>query len=353
MSRERVLVVRVGAMGDVLHALPAVTALRQAWPDAAIDWVVDPRWAPLLVDEAGVGAVVSRVHLAKTRLWSRRPLSWATGRSLLGLRRALDAGRYTHVVDVQGTLRSAVIGRMAGGGVFAGYDDPREALARLFYTRTIERRGTHVVEQNAALLGEALGLALEPACPALPVWQAAEDWADRAFGDFSVRDRIALLAPAAGWGAKQWPAERFAMLARALDAMGFEVLVNAAGVRDPVGMEVAEGASRSRLTVCDLAQLVALTRRAALVIGGDSGPVHLAAALGRPVVALFGPTDPARNGPWGPGPKRVLRDAGSVTSHKRVAEVDAGLARIGVGEVLAAVEEVVSEHGKAGSPFGE
>ncbi len=343
------LVVRVGAMGDVLHALPAVTALRQAWPEAVVDWVVDPRWAPLLVDEAGRGPVVSRVHLAETRVWSRQPFSWATARSVLGLRAALDAGRYTRVVDVQGTLRSAVIGRMAGSGDLAGFADPREPAARLLYTRALERRGVHVVDQNAALLGEALGgalgvalgVALQPVPPALPVWQVAEDWADRAFGDFSVRDRIALLAPAAGWGAKQWPPERFATLARALDAMGFEVLVNAAGVRDPVGMKVAEGATRARLTTCDLAQLVALTRRAALVIGGDSGPVHLAAALGRPLVALFGPTDPARNGPWGPGPKRVLRDPGSVTSHKRVAETEAGLARLGVAEVVAAVEELM------------
>lgn len=342
MSRGRVLVVRVGAMGDVLHALPAVAALRKSRPDTAIDWAVDSRWAPLLVNEGGVGPLVSRVHLAETRLWSGRPLSWGTARSIYGLRRELDARRYTSVVDVQGTLRSAVIGRMAGSEDLVGFADPREAPARMLYTRTLARRGVHVVEQNAALLGGALGVALEPMAPELPLCGSAEEWADRTYGDLSVRGRIALLAPAAGWGAKQWPAEQFGALARALDEFGFQVLVNAPGVRDPVGTEVVRaGAGRAEMVTCDVAQLVALTRRAAVVVGGDSGPVHLAAALGRPVVALFGPTDPARNGPWGPGVKRVLRAPGSVTSHKRVAAVDEGLARIGVGGVLAAVDEVV------------
>ena len=342
MSWARVLLVRVGAMGDVLHALPGVAALRRLWPEAVIDWVVDPRWAPLLVTEQGQRPVVSRVHLAETKLWSQKPISWATMRSVSRLRRALDEGRYRHVVDVQGTLRSAVIGRMAGSEDRVGFADPRESAARLLYTRTLVRRGTHVVEQNAALLGDALGVALAPVAPALPMSVAAEDWVDELMRG-SVSNRTALLAPAAGWGAKQWPVERFGALAQALYGMGFKVLVNAGSLHDPVGTDVVrESAGTAQIVACDVAQLVALTRRAALVVGGDSGPMHLAAMLGSPVVGLFGPTDPARNGPWGPGPKRVLRDASSTTSHKRVAVVEQGLARISVDEVLEAVREVVA-----------
>src|SRR5579875_490042 len=113
-------------MGDVLHGLPAVAALRQAWPEAVIDWVVEPRWAPLLVDESGRGPVVSGVLLAEAKRWSGAPFSGDTARSVLRLRRELAAGRYTRVVDVQGTLRSAVIGRMAGSEEFVGFADPRE-----------------------------------------------------------------------------------------------------------------------------------------------------------------------------------------------------------------------------------
>ena len=297
MTAGQVLVVRTGAMGDVLHALPAVAGLRRRAPETVIGWVLDPRWAPLLVDEAGDGPVVSRVHLAETKAWSRAPFSGATVRSIAALRRELRAGRYGAVVDVQGTLRSAVLGRMAGCGAFAGFADPRESAARLLYRRTVERRGVHVVEQNAALLGEALGIPIEPAAVALPVWREAQAWAEGS-GD----GRLALLAPTAGWGAKQWPAERYGKLAQFLSTMGYAVLVNAAEITDRVGSEVVRASGgAAEMVACDVARLVALTRRAAVVVGNDSGPVHLAAALGRPLVALYGPTDPARNGPWGSG----------------------------------------------------
>ena len=338
MNEKRVLVVRVGAMGDVLHALPAVTALRQRWPDAQIDWAVDTRWAPLLVDAGGRGPVVSRVHLAETRLWSQAPFSLGTARSVMSLRRALRDGDYDAVVDMQGTLRSAVIGRFARGSLYAGYNDPREPFARWFYRSAVQRRGTHVVEQGATLLGDALKLELIPAAPELPRDAQADRWAQALVGSFARRQRMALLAPTAGWGAKQWPAARFAALARTLAAKGWTVLVNASSAEDETSASVVEGSvGAATLVPSSLAQLIALLRRADLVVGGDSGPVHLAAALGVPLVALFGPTDPARNSPWGPGPKVVLRDARSLTSYKRVAHADPGLEQLSVDKVLQAV----------------
>lgn len=344
MSDRRVLIVRVGAMGDVLHALPAVAALRQAWPAAEIDWVVDPRWAPLLVDAAGRGPVVTRVYGAETRLWSRAPFSAATRRSVLGLRSAMRKRPYSWVVDMQGTLRSAVLGRFARTEhALTGYADPRETPARWLYGQTVPRSGTHVVTQGAMLLGEALGMPLEPAIAEIPLRTDAERWADAACGDQDVDARIALLAPTAGWGAKQWPAARFAALARALRDRGFQVLVNTGETPGSVEREVVrESAGAATLAPCSVAQMIALTRRAAVVVGGDSGPIHLAALLGRPVVALFGPTDPARNGPWGAGRTICLRHPASHTSYKRIADTDPGLAQIGVDEALEAVSTVTS-----------
>ena len=159
----KVLIVRVGAMGDVLHALPAVTALRRAQPDWTIDWVVDPRWAPLLVDAEGQGPVVGRVYLAETKLWSRSPVSIATLRSIGRLRKELRAAKYDVAVDMQGTLRSAVLGGFAKAARFVGYADPREALAARLYKTKVPRQGAHVVPQSAALLAEATGVALAPA----------------------------------------------------------------------------------------------------------------------------------------------------------------------------------------------
>ncbi len=327
----KILIVRVGALGDVLHALPAAAALRNARPDWTIDWVVDPRWAPLLVDSEGRGPIVTRVHMAETKLWSGAPLSWKTLRSVAKLRRDLRNERYDVVVDMQGTIRSAVIGRFAKAREFTGYEDPREPAAARMYRRSRRRIGKHVVEQGTALLGGACSVALEPASVVLP----REEWADNWAAELVADRKVCVLAASAGWGAKQWPAARYGELARELRGMGIIPLVNAPKKDDPVANAViAASGGAAEIAVCNVAGLLALMRRTSLLVGGDSGPTHLAAALGIPVIALYGPTDPARNGPWGPGPMRIMRGPGSVTSHKRVAEIDAGLARISVNDVL-------------------
>ena len=334
-----VLIVRVGALGDVLHALPAVVALRRARPDWTIDWVVDPRWASLLADSEGRGPIVNRVHLAETKLWSSAPLSSATFRSIRTLRKALRAQHYDLVVDLQGTLRSGVISRMTGAPQRVGYTDPRESLAARFYTKKFTRRGVHVVEQAAALLGEACGMELAPVEVSLPREEWAENWA----AEEAVLARpMCVLGAGGGWGAKHWPAEKFGALAVQLRAMGFDVVVNAHHKDDVVAAEVvAASQGAARVVVCNVAGLVALMRRTDLFVGGDTGPTHLAAALAVPLVALFGPTDPARNGPWGPGATRVLRDPSSITSYKHIAEVDPGLAKISVERVVEAVKELL------------
>ncbi|MGC9198033.1 MAG: glycosyltransferase family 9 protein [Acidobacteriaceae bacterium] len=342
----RVLLVRVGAMGDVLHALPAVAALRRMRPDWVLDWVVDPRWAPLLVNGRGEAPVVDGVFVAETKLWSGRPVSMATLRSIVELRREVRQPGYERVVDMQGTLRSAVIGWMAGGGEFAGYSDPRERLAARFYTRRIERRGRHVIEQGAALLGEACGVRLEAEPFALPHEECADGWAAEVVEARDAR-RVCLLAVGGGWRAKLWPAKRYGELARELQAMGLDVMVNALRQDDPVAGEVvAASGGAARVVVCNMAGLIALLRRTALLIGGDSGPTHLAAALGVPLVALFGPTDPERNGPWGPGRRRVLRDAASCTSYRHVDDRDPGLERLAVSTVLEAAKSLLEAEGE-------
>jgi heptosyltransferase-1 len=334
----KILIVRVGAMGDVLHALPAAAALRLARPDWQIDWVVNPRWAPPLVDAEGNGPIVNRAHFAETTLWSEAPASRATLRSILDLRRALRRERYDLVVDMQGTLRSAVIGWMTGAQQFAGYSDPRESMAAKFYKTRLTRNGVHVVEQGATLLGEACGVALEPAAVDLP----HEEWADNWAADLVAERRMCLLAAGAGWGAKRWPVEKYGALAQELRAMGWTVLVNAPRKDNALAAEVISASGgAAELVVCNVTGLIGLLRRTTLLVGGDSGPTHLAAALGIPLVALFGPTDPARNGPWGPGPKVVLRDAASVTSYKRVDAVDAGLANIPVKAVVEALGSLI------------
>ncbi len=332
----RVLIVRVGAMGDVLHALPAVAALRKARPEWEIDWVVDERWLPLLTASDGRGPVVERAIPVAIKAWKRSPLALQTAKELLAFRQL--RGRYDCVVDMQGTLRSAAIGWLAGGGSLAGYADPRESFAARMYGRKVQRQRRHIVEQGAALLSAACGVELQPIMPDIPKEPSAEARAEELVGS----DKVCLLTPGAGWGAKQWPTERFGELAQRLRERGYRCLVSAAREDDALAEEVvatSDGAAQA--VVCDVAGLIALERRASLVVGGDTGPMHLAAALGVPVVALFGPTDPLRNGPWGTGKSVVVRDVASVTSYKRRDEVDAGLARLSVERVMEAVQQLI------------
>jgi heptosyltransferase I len=344
----RVLIVRVGAMGDVLHALPAVAALRRARPEWRIDWVVDERWAPLLSRESSYGrsrggSILDVVHHAAVKEWSANPASLLTFRRVVNLRRQMRERDYDIAVDMQGTIRSSIIAWMSGVKRVVGYVDPRESLARRFYSETVERQGVHVVEQGRALLQRAVDVELELGAIPLPFEPVEEAKARRLFEEAG---RFCWMAPRAGWGAKQWPAEKFGELAARLAEVGVATLVNAVGENDEVAAQVVSASGgAARMVACGVAELTSLLRRAALFVGGDSGPTHLAAALGVPLVGLYGPTDPARNGPWGAGRCRVLRHGSSATSHKRVEEIDHGLARIEVGEVFEAALGLLSGEG--------
>jgi heptosyltransferase I len=360
-GKKKVLIVRIGAMGDVLHAMPAVAALRAAHPEWEIGWVVEPRWLPLL--RAGHSRhkerwadvplrgprmpLIDRAYLAATRTWKRHPVSAKTLREIRSLVRKMRGEKFDLCVDMQGAIRSAVIGRLSGAQQFAGPAEPREREARWLYGQRIETPARHVVEQGCELLGAAVGEPLAPAAVELPVDEDAERDCEAFLAQVMPQERFVLIAASAGWGAKQWPAERYGETARELADAGYGVLVNAASAGDALALEVVEAsAGRAVIVPTSIAQLVSLTRRASLVIAGDTGPLHLAAALERPVVAIFGPTDPARNGPYGTE-ARVLRSASSRTDHGRHHAPEAGMLEITVDEVVEAAAELLrAEQGK-------
>lgn len=358
-SKFRLLVVRLGAMGDILHALPAVTALRRAHPEWVIDWVVEPRWRPLLASDEGQDCaraselaarciarpVVDGLHLAATREWRKNPLSPTTLREIGHLRRGIRAGNFDAVLDLQGAIRSAVVARMAGSRRVIGEAKPREHAARWLFTEHVETRGAHVIEQDLELAAAVAGDDLQPALPALPVDRAAEEWADQILPRGRCAriglDQTVLINPGAGWGAKRWPVERYAAVARGLVDRGLRVLVNAGPGEEPLAEAIVRSAGATAVS-CTLEQLIALTRRITLAVAGDTGPLHLACALGRPVVGIYGPTDPSRNGPFGTR-FRVLRSPQSRRDHSRRAAPEAGLLTILPADVLRAVDELLAE----------
>jgi heptosyltransferase-1 len=344
-SKFRLLVVRLGAMGDILHALPAVTALRKAHPSWVIDWVVEPRWRALLSAESAttrdttLQPIVDRLHLAPTKEWRRKPLAADTLHQVLQLQAGLRQGQYDVVLDLQGSIRSAIFGRIAGARRRVGESDPREHPARWFFTERIATRGAHVIEQDIELAAAIAGDALEPVQPSLPVDPVAEAWATELVGTSS--QPIALINPGAGWGAKRWPPERYAAVARALALRGLRVLINAGPGEVALAGEIAhQSGGTASVLAPSLDQLIAVTRCVALVIAGDTGPLHLACALGKPVVGIYGPTDPSRNGPFGV-PFRILRSPQSRRDHTRREAPEAGLLTIQPDDVLRAAVELL------------
>jgi len=245
------------------------------------------------------------------------------------------------VIDLQGAVRSAVIGKMAGCRRLIGEDEPRERAARWLFTDRVKTHGAHVIEQDVELASAVAGDDLQTTAPWLPVDPLAEAWADGILRREDSQSAV-LINPGAGWGAKRWPADRYAAVARGLIDRGMRVLVNAGPGEEQLAEAIVQSAGEATPVMCTLGQLIALARRVALAIAGDTGPLHLACALGRPVVGIYGPTDPRRNGPFGTR-FRVLRSPESRRDHTRHEAPEAGLMTIAPEDVLRAADELLRE----------
>jgi lipopolysaccharide heptosyltransferase I len=346
-SIRRILIARLSSMGDVIHALPGVAALRETLPQAEIGWVIEERWAELLCAPgepwsgplAPERPLVDRIHSVDTRAWRHSWLSKRTWSAVAAVRQELRTAKYDVAIDFQGSIRSAVIARWAKAPIY-GFAEPREKPAALLYGTKVASAGGHVIEQNRSLAEAITGSASRNSSFPLPrdlrAEQKMEEWLQKQ----SV-NRFALINPGAGWGAKLWPEDRYAEVAKGLAEEGLRPILNAGPGEEQLVHRIEQQSQGTAVIVnCSITELIALTRRASLFIGGDTGPMHLAAALQVPVVAIFGPTDPARNGPFGTASK-VLRSALSTTSYSHRRERDAGLLEIQVDEVLAAARDLL------------
>lgn len=343
-----ILIVRMSAMGDIIHAMPAVSALRAALPQARIGWVIEERWSPLLTARSGDARrggscddsqpLAECVYTVEMKRWRAHPLSASTRSNIRALKQQLRAANYEAAIDLQGAVRSALAAAASRAPAIVGAARPREWPARLWYTHRVETPGRHVVEQAAETIAGWLRHPLVPTTTLFPVDGEAERWCEREIAGA----RFSILNPGAGWGAKCWPAERYGVVARELAAAGILPIVNAGPGEQPLAEGVRQAsAGKARVVECSLAQLIALTRRAELFIGGDTGPMHLAAALAIPVVGIFGPTDPERNGPFG-APAVVLRHPQSRRDHSRRTEPEAGLLTISPDEVSQAARQLLA-----------
>jgi lipopolysaccharide heptosyltransferase I len=310
-AAPRVLVVRLSAVGDVLHALPAVAALRDFRPSARIDWIVEDRAADLLRGSP----LLDRVHVFPRRRWSRslpRPWLWpSTLVEALRLAGSLLAARYDAALDLQGNLKSAVWTALSGAPLRVGLprEEAKEGSAAATNARVAPEAGrsAHRVERAASMVSALVGERLRPRLAPLPRPEAAVASVDAAVRAAGLPERgFAVLHPGtSGFGAfKRWPAERFAALARrVVEEARVPVAVTGAPEGDDEALAAAvragAGVPVARLATGDLAGLAEVLRRASVVVAADTGALHLAAAVGTPAVGLFGPKDAAVYGPWG------------------------------------------------------
>lgn len=346
---ERLLIVRLSAMGDVIHTLPAAQALREAFPQAMIGWLIEERWAELLCASGAPRRgprsrerpVVDRVHTVNLVGWRKSLLTMPTIEQIARVWNDVRNAHYEVAIDLQGAIRSAVLARWSGAAVIYGARQARESPASLLYTRQEIVRGAHVIEQNLSIAQAVNGRRVEAPPVEFPRDVSAEQRIEELLGNAGV-EGFAIINPGAGWGAKRWPAQRYGTVARALARYGLHSIVNYGPGEDHLAREAevaSEGAAKG--FPFSITELIALTRRASLFIGGDTGPLHLAAGLRVPVVAIFGPTDPTRNGPYGTR-SVVLRNPASPTSHARRTQPDEGMLEISVESVVDAARTLLT-----------
>jgi heptosyltransferase-1 len=302
MSALRILVVRLSSMGDVVHTLPAAAFLKRSIPNSHLSWLIRPRWAPLLEGNPYVDEVIP-LERSIGDAWHR-----------MGTMRR---ERFDLAVDFQGLIQSAVVAKGARPVKLIGFgeDSVREKPAAFFYSHTLNPTAVHVVDRNMELAAFACGG---------PASKGPSNGASNAVREFPLpqghpegalpEGRFVLASPFAGWGSKQWPFEFWSQLAALLE---IPLVVNGPASAKRQLSEVAG----ALVHLSGVSGLIDATRRATAVIGLDSGPLHIAAALGKPGVALFGPTDPDRNGPYGTS-FQVLRAASAVTDYHRREEPD-------------------------------
>ena len=317
---RKILLVKMSSLGDVIHNLPAATDIRRHCPDAVIDWVVEEQYVPLV----SMHPAVDRVIPIALRRWRRSPLSPANWRAFGAFRKALRDHEYDAIVDTQGLLKSALVAKLAQGPILGfGPRTAREPLASRLYDRTIEfPPEAHKVFRYRSVAAQAMGYAVAAEinygiAPRVPPPRIATG---RYFVAFHATARAAKLWQEASWMA----------LVRRLEKAGYAcVLPWGSGAERARSSRIAESSPTaivpSRLSLDDMSALIA---EADFVVGVDTGLMHLAAALSRPVVGIFCDSDPVDACPVGPGPTAYRGQIGAPPTVSDVAEAVGEVARI-------------------------
>lgn len=297
----RILIVKLGSIGDIVHTLPSLAAMRRMLPRAHVSWVVERQAAEILRDNPILDCLIE----IDTKALRRVPVSGETLRATRQQLRRLHASAFDVTIDFQGLLKSSVIARLSGAPRRYGFarEALREPASRFLLTNTVPvpLRNTHVIRKNLALAAGALGIDVPTDARdfAFPIAVGSEHRREAEELTNGMRGRFAILNPGGGWATKLWSAERFGALA---DQLWTHLKLRTLITYGPGESELAHAvlavsrAGQAKLASPTLKGFYELARRARVYVGGDTGPTHLAIAAGTPVVGLFGPTEWWRNG---------------------------------------------------------
>ena len=327
MPEARFLLVRLSSLGDVVHALPAAAALRDAFPGARIDWLVDPKWTRVLEGNPDISEVVALDRRTAGGVWTTI--------------RKIAAAKYDCAVDFQALYKSALLPFAARVPRRIGFKSSyaREGLAAQFYTERLNPRGPHKVDHNLTLVRAA---GAGPSLPRFPLSIRVEDdeLVSRELAAHQLNEFF-VLNPGGGWRSKCWPPAQYGELYRRLyQERGWRGVITFGPGEENLAQQVLDEAGDSNpvAIALGLGPLMATLQRAKFVISADTGPLHLASALGAHCVGLFGPTDPARNGPYWPADVSVRNPHNCETTYRRGGDFAASMLSITVDQVVAAID---------------
>jgi len=336
----RILIVRTSALGDVVHALPVLTALRRHLPAARIGWVVEEAMAPVLAGHPDLDELL----VVRLRRWRR--LSAGSLRELGGFLSALDRFAPEVVLDLMGNHKAGAIAALtlADRRIGPARRHRREPSSAVWVSQPVEPRGTHAVDRMLSLL-DALGLPPEP--PDFGGEKLFRETPAAAHDLLSAHpEPFILLHAGAGWANKRYPPDWWGKATQLLRARtGLPTWVAAARGEEALaaGVEAAAAGAARTVPAHDLPALAALIRRARLVLGGDSGPTHLAHALGAPVLMLMGPTDPERHGPYAAPGNVLYKRLPCSFCYQRLEETKACLLEIPPHRVAERAAEILAD----------
>jgi heptosyltransferase-1 len=325
---EKILIIKPSSLGDIVHSLPVLDALRRCFPGAEIHWLVAKGLEGILDGHP----MLRKVWIIRKDEWKRITRFYSTVAELRKLFRSLRTERFDCVLDLQGLLRSGLIAKATGAPVRIGFQEAREG-STLFYTHMVSGgMDVHAVDRYLRLAAY-LGCDISKVRFPLPLFTGGAPEGVPAAGEYAV------MAPGARKPVNRWAAGRFGELAARLPMMTVVVGSSSDRALAEEVVRMSQGKAVSLAGKTDLKKLVSVIKDARFMVSNDTGPMHIAAAVGVPVFALFGPANPARTGPYGRGHTVIRKEIGCSPCYKRSCKSPVCMDRISVEEVAGVIRD--------------